>query len=169
LTFALISKCEFLLFCRQMGFPSPDAIVRSEVEEDIPQLARHTFLKGAWAGIVPDDDLSWIGEQEGSSKPGSKQPYAGVADAIRKLKAQGTDMRALAEIVRGMQAQLLFHIAYQLSDPDSVAGNDGSIGWALVEASEDGEFGREISGLHESVLGTDPTGRDMRPRDWKMG
>jgi hypothetical protein len=163
------SKTELLQFCHAMGFRDPEGIVKSELAGDIPQLARHTFLKGAWDRIVPDSDLSWIAEQEDASPPGSNQPYAGVADALRKLKKEGADMQAVAEVVRGMQAQFLFHIAYQLSDSDCVEGNDGSIGWALVELSDDGELGREIRSLHESVLSTDPTGREMRPRTWKKG
>jgi hypothetical protein len=39
------------------------------------------------------------------------------------------------------------------------------VGWGLFEVSEDGKVGRPIQGLHESVLQTDPTGREMRPKD----
>jgi hypothetical protein len=163
------TKAELLELCRNVGLRDSESIVRSEMEDDIPQIARHTFLKGAWSGIVADGDLAWMEEQEQANPSGSTQPYAGVGAALRKLKEDGADMQAIAEVVRGMQAQLLFHIAYQLSDSDSVAGNDGSVGWALVEIDGDGVVGREIPSLHESVLGTDPTGREMRPRNAKTG
>jgi hypothetical protein len=39
----------------------------------------------------------------------------------------------------------------------------------LFEVSEDGTPGRPIGGLHESVLETDPTGREMRPKDAVFG
>jgi hypothetical protein len=147
-----------------MELPDPEALVRSELTEDIPQVARYAFLKGAWAGIVPEDDLSWIENAERANPPGSNRPYAGVAAALRKLKKEGADMQAVTDVVRGMQAELLLHIAYQLSDSDSVVGNDGTVGWALVEVTEEGEVGRDIRSLHESVLSTDPTGREMRPK-----
>lgn len=163
------NKTELLELCRELGLGDAEALVRSELEEDIPQLARYTFLKGAWSQIVADGDLAWMDEQEQAGPAGSTQPYAGVGAALRKLKKEGADMHAVAEIVRGMQAQLLFHIAYQLSDSDSVGGNDGRIGWALVEIDGDGVVGREIRSLHESVLATDPTGREMRPCNAKTG
>jgi hypothetical protein len=159
------TKDELLDLCRRMDLPDAEALVRSELSENIPQVARHAFLKGAWAGVVPDGDLSWIENAERANPPGSNRPYAGVAEALRKLKKEGADVAAVAEIVRGMQAQLLFHISYLLADPDSVAGNDGTVGWALLEVSEEGEVGRAIDGLHESVLSTDPTGREMRPKN----
>jgi hypothetical protein len=37
--------------------------------------------------------------------------------------------------------------------------------WALVQIGDDGDVLGNIGGLHESVLETDPTGREMRPRD----
>jgi hypothetical protein len=36
--------------------------------------------------------------------------------------------------------------------------------WGLVQLSPDGTPVAVIDGLYESVLATDPTGREMRPR-----
>lgn len=63
---------------------------------------------------------------------------------------------------RDMQAELLFQVCYLLSDPGDVEPEVADIAWALVELRKNGEA-RTIDGLHESVLETDPTGRDMRP------
>jgi hypothetical protein len=164
-----MNKKDLLEYCRAMGFPDPESIVRSELEEGIPQAARHTFLKGAWDMIVSDDDLSWIDAMEKASPPGSNEPYAGVSHAIRKLKKEGADLRAVAEIVRGMQAEFLFRLTYMMSDSGSVAGSGGKVSWGLFEIDEDEDPDREIGMLHESVLGTDPTGREMRPRDTEKG
>jgi hypothetical protein len=38
------------------------------------------------------------------------------------------------------------------------------VGWALFEVDDNGRPLREIGMLQESVLETDPTGREMRPR-----
>jgi len=64
-----------------------------------------------------------------------------------------------------MQAQLLFHICYLLDDPSIDERELADVGWALVETNADLEpTDRVIGGLHESVLETDPSGREMRPR-----
>jgi len=149
---------------KKLGARDPESWAESEIEEDIPQLARFTFLKGAWDQIVRDGDASWIDGEIASTPEGSAEPYAGVAHALRKLKREGADLVAVADVVRGMQARLLFDLCYMLSDPDSVAGND-SVGWSLVESDENEGSARVIDGLHESVLETDPTGREMRPRN----
>jgi hypothetical protein len=38
------------------------------------------------------------------------------------------------------------------------------VDWGLFLIEESGVPGARIAGLHESVLETDPTGREMRPR-----
>jgi hypothetical protein len=38
------------------------------------------------------------------------------------------------------------------------------IDWGFVQFDQDGLPLGSIGGLYESVLGTDPTGREMRPR-----
>jgi len=47
-------------------------------------------------------------------------------------------------------------------DPDDP---ENKARWALVYADEDGKILGQVEGLHEEVLGMDPTGREMRPRD----
>jgi hypothetical protein len=64
-----------------------------------------------------------------------------------------------------MQWQLLFALCYLLSDPDIPEPELADVNWALVEVTNNGEIGRPIGCLHESVLETDPTGREMRPPD----
>ncbi len=38
------------------------------------------------------------------------------------------------------------------------------VAWALAQVDDAGNVLGGIGGLHESVLETDPTGREMRPR-----
>lgn len=92
----------------------------------------------------------------------SNAPFAGTAHALRRLLDAGADRSDLQTVVRGMQAELVFDLCYLLADPGVVEGND-IVDWGLFELDENDEPGREITGLHESVLETDPTGREMRP------
>lgn len=91
-------------------------------------------------------------------------PYAGVGAALSRLRAAGANDQDLTELVRGMQAQLLFSLCCQLDDPGEVEPEVEDVHWALVQINGEGEILGPISGLHESVLETDPTGREMRPR-----
>jgi len=84
---------------------------------------------------------------------------------LRRLRDIGASESDLVDLVRGTQGQLLFHICYLLNDPSIDDRELSEVGWALVET--DAEFeptDRAVGGLHESVLQTDPTGREMRPR-----
>ena len=62
-----------------------------------------------------------------------------------------------------MQAQLLYSFAYMLEDPDIRDPGVRDLSWALF-AIDDDQLIAHIGGLHESVLETDPTGREMRPK-----
>jgi hypothetical protein len=65
-----------------------------------------------------------------------------------------------------MQAQFLFSLCYLLDDPMLTEEELSDFGWGLFEVDTDGRpVPRCIGGLHESVLETDPTGREMRPAE----
>ena len=150
---------------RALGAPNPEGWARSEVEEGIPQLARYLFLRQAWRRIVADGDTTWIEDAIKSAERSPSAPYSGVGLALKRLQADGASAVDLSDVVRGMQAQLLFHLCYQLSDPGQLEPVVQDIAWALVQVSPEGEVLSAIDALHESVLETDPTGREMRPRD----
>jgi hypothetical protein len=63
-----------------------------------------------------------------------------------------------------MQAELLFQLCYLLEDPGDVEPEVADVAWSLVQMDDDGNVLASVNGLHESVLETDPTGREMRPR-----
>jgi hypothetical protein len=155
---------------RAAGAPDPESWAKSEVDEDIPQLARFLFLRGAWRSVVPDADTQWI-ETRSEPPEDREAPLAGIAPALNRLLAKGIDPQDLTEVVRVMQYEVLFWIGHLVDDPglateglDGVPSELSSIGWALFEIDDENDIGRPIGGLHESVLETDPTGREMRPR-----
>ncbi len=150
---------------RAAGARDPESWAKSELNENIPQLARFLFLRGAWRSVVPEGDNDWI---EAYRKPAKDPngPLAGISRALNCLLAHGIDPSDLTEVVRVMQYEVLFSLCYLLDDPHpAIEGLENalpelsSIGWGLFEVDEKGHVGRPISGLHESVLETDPSGR----------
>ena len=99
-----------------------------------------------------------------AAESGPTKPYAGVGHALKRLRARGATSDEITDLVRGMQAELLFSFCYLLEDPGNVEPEVADILWVLAQVDEDGDLIGPIGGLHESVLETDPTGREMRPR-----
>ena len=78
--------------------------------------------------------------------------------------ALGAKDHEITDIVRGMQASLLFHLCYLLDEGGDLESEVLGIKWGLIQINPDGHPLEPISGLYESVLEMDPTGREMRPR-----
>jgi hypothetical protein len=152
------------LFSR-VGAKDPEGWARSQAQEGINQLHRFLFLRQAWSNVVSEGDHAWMESAISRAEAYPDEPYAGVGGALKRLMNAGASRDDLSDLVRGMQAQLLFNLCYLLEDPSLAEPELAEVGWALVET--DSEFeptGRTIGALHESVLETDPTGRAMRPR-----
>ena len=148
---------------RALGAPDPRGWAESQVREGTPQLARYLFLRQAWRKVVADDDPSWIARAIGASVDQPHAPYAGVGHALRRLKTLGATDQDITDLVRGMQAELLFSLCYLLDDPSIEEPMGQGISWALIQTNDDGEAIEALHSLHEDVLTTDPTGREMRP------
>lgn len=146
------------------GAPAPDAWARSQAAEGIPQLTRFLFLREAWRAVVDDSDRTWIEAriQEATARPDA--PFSGIGTALAGLTAKGATPDELTELVRASQAQLLFAVCRLLDDGGVPESAESDVGWTLRASDEAGRIGQPVSGLHESVLETDPTGREGRPR-----
>lgn len=151
---------------RELGTRDPEGWATSQSSEGINQLHRFLFLRQAWRLVASESDDKWIDEQVAHSIENPEQPFAGIGHALRRMLVAGVSREDIVDLARGMQAQLLFELCYLLEDPSIGDSSVASIGWALVETDADYEPTHEtISALHESVLDTDPTGREMRPRN----
>jgi hypothetical protein len=146
------------------GAPNPRGWAQSEANENIPQLSRFLFLRQAWRSVIADNDVSWIDHEIEHARRRPGEPGTGLGPALERLLSCGCRREDLTEIARTVQWQLLHAICYQLSDPSIDEPELKNVGWALLEVDEEGNIGRVIDGLHESVLETDPTGREMRPK-----
>lgn len=151
---------------RELGARDPEGWAASQVSEGANQLHRFLFLRQAWERVVSENNDAWIDQEIANSQRNPGQPFAGVGHALARMQAMGVSREDIVDLTRGMQARLLFDICYLLGDPSIREPGVEDLSWALVETNEDFEpTGESISGLHESVLDTDPTGRDMRPRN----
>jgi hypothetical protein len=149
----------------KLGASDPAAWAASQVEEGIPQLHRFLFLREAWRMILSEDDPKWMESHIRESEKRPDAPYAGVGAALKRALSAGVSAADLTEIARGMQAQLLFGLCYMLEDNGLSEPELEGVGWGLFQTDEEGQPLAPINGLHESVLETDPTGREMRPKN----
>ena len=126
----------------------------SEVEEDIPQLARFLVLRLLWRYAV---DI-WEKADELDRVP-----------AARRLLAAGADRADMVRLARRAAYGAVHSTLYRIGegfDPD--AGIDGLPGWMLMETTDVslGDHvrltGRTVDGLHEDILTMDPSGREGR-------
>ena len=155
-----MNERELTALFRKLGARDPAAWARSQVNENIPQLARFLFLRQAWKMVVDDNDASWISEmrQIDSDKPGGD-----IGPAIAQLLATGAQESDLTTIVRVMQWRLLSGLCQLLDGPGSIESEVGDVAWRLFQVDEGDHPIAVIGGLAESVLETDPTRREMRP------
>lgn len=152
------------LFSRA-GAKDPEEWARSQAQEGINQLHRFLFLRQAWSNVISEGDHAWMDAAMTRADAHPDEPYAGIGGALKRLINAGSTRDDLSDLVRGMQAQLLFNLCYLLEDPSLAEPELAEVGWALVETNAEFEpTSTTIGGLHESVLETDPTGREMRPR-----
>ncbi len=164
-----MNQKELAALFRKLGARDPEGWARSQVEEGFPQVARFLFLRQAWRQIVAEGDSTWIGNLIQRAQAHPDEPYAGVGHALKKLRSRGATDEEITDVVRGMQAELLFSFCYLLEDPGDIEAEVADVAWTLVQVDDDGNVLCNIGGLHESVLDTDPTGREMRPRRGSAG
>lgn len=157
-----MNKEELTAIFKNLGAKDPELWAESQIDEDIPQLARFMLLKGAWDAVVPDNE-EWIDHVMSKYNKDDDSPYSGVGHSIKKMIDCGVPREAITELSRCMAAEMIFQIGYMLDYPESVEGNE-HVDWVLLQLDEQGKPTHQISGLHESVLQTDPTGREMCPR-----
>jgi hypothetical protein len=149
----------------KLGAREPESWARSQIEEGIPQLQRFLFLRQAWRNVVRDGETGWMQGLMERAQKRPDAPYAGVGHALRRCLDAGASAQDLNDIVRGMQAELLFGLCYLLDDPGLTERELSDLGWGLFQLDAEGRpVPPCINGLHESVLEMDPTGREMRPR-----
>jgi len=144
---------------RKLGARDPAVWARSQVEEGLPQLARFIFLRQAWKLVVADHDRGWLSEFAEDDQRG---PGGAIGPALKRLLALGVSEDDLTTVVRVMQWRVLSGLCQLLDDPGNLESEVEDIAWRLFEVDENDRPIAAISGLHESVLETEPSGREIR-------
>jgi hypothetical protein len=153
-----MNKQELAKLFARLGARNPEQWAKSQLEENVPQLARFLFLRQAWNLLVNPDDRTWIRTQAATDP---SVPGGAIAPALKRLLEKGVCEEDLTTVVRVMQWRLLSAFCYLLDDPGDLE-DEVDIAWRLFEVNRDGEPITVIPGLHESVLDTEPSGCEMR-------
>ena len=159
------TEIELAALFRSLRAHAPEQWTSYVLADPEPQLARYLFLKQAWERVIGEGEVAWIDEAIERASCSPSEPYAGLGLALQRALAAGASRDDLSEIGRCLQAQALFGISYLIDGPAYEEPGLENIQWRLFRVNEDETpLGEPISGLHESVLETDPTGREMRPK-----
>ena len=132
----------------KLGARDPDDWARSQIEEGIPQLERFLFLRQARRQIVPADADVAAGH------------WQLQIPEFEKLVGVGASPADLVALIRRVQRDLLFSLCFLMDDPGLEEVELEDMDWGLFKIDADGRPGVRINGLHESVIETDPEGRE---------
>ncbi|MFB0633473.1 hypothetical protein [Streptomyces sp. AB3(2024)] len=81
--------------------------------------------------------------------------------AARRLLDAGADRNDLVLLARAIAFEAVFTALDDLDCGADVNVSGVDVGWTVMESGEDGSpTGRPLSGLHEDLRTTDPSGRD---------
>jgi hypothetical protein len=145
---------------RKLGARDPEGWAHSQIREGILQLPRYLFLREAWRRVVSPGDHRWMDEMRPKDPNG---PGGELGPAIDRLLATGARAEDLTTIVRIMQWRLLAGLCVLIDQPWDLGEDLDDIWWGLFLVDENDNPVAQIGALIESVLETDPTGREMRP------
>lgn len=128
----------------ELGAPEPDGWASSEIREGVPQQARYLVLRRIWANTL----LPW-------RDPGMLRRN----EALAQLLDRGADQELLAEALRGVVFNAVSDVIAIIDEGCDPEAPDNAPGWILAETDGGGNVtGREVGGLHESLLEVDPNG-----------
>jgi hypothetical protein len=150
---------------KQLDAPDAEKWARSEMIEDIPQLARFLLLRRLWREEIDvyRDSSEWISSRIRAAEREPNGPFADAGFAMKRLLNAGVPEEEIKSIARDVACSAIFATLStldEMGDPDIEAP-----GWMLVETNRHGEAtGRSLDDLHASLLSADPSGREGRPR-----
>lgn len=169
---------------RGLGAGDPEGWAASEVEDDIPQLARFLFLRrlwrSAWQWKQPPEE--WFAEMEPDELPVDAEddddeptlvrmsedavadedgdpPFLEAQQAVQRILAAGVDPEDLKEVARAVFLHTAFDAVQTVDEGHDPQAGEGMPGWLLTEVGGDLVLtGRVIPDLHEDLLTTEPDG-----------
>jgi hypothetical protein len=173
---------------RAHGAGDPEGWAASEVEEDIPQLARFLFLRRLWrsawqwkqrpeawfaevepkpaadGGVEEDDDTPTLvpDAYDGAEQDeDGDPPFLAARQAVHRILAAGVDPADLREVARAIFLHTAFDAVQAVDEGHDPEAGEGMPGWLLTEVGGDLVLtGRVIPALHEDLLTTEPDDMD---------
>jgi len=154
---------------RVAGADDPESWARSEISEDIAQLARFCFLRSLWPHTIDRwrQQTGWIEHAISMAERDPNSPFADAGVAIKAALARGVPRDDLASIARMVAHDTAFDVVHHIDEGEDAEYNidNGYPAWTLSEIGPNElPTGRSLDALHESLLNMDPSGRDGRPR-----
>jgi hypothetical protein len=103
-----------------------------------------------------------------AAQPITGDPLGDFGPIIDRMLAAGVSAAEIARFAKIVAYETAFDFCCHLTDPvasyESFDDDPGEIEWGLFELDLiTGEPIRPILGLHEDILGLDPSGNEMRP------
>jgi hypothetical protein len=152
---------------RKLGCDDPEGWSRSEIDQDIAQLARFLFLRPLWKEQIDvwrDDADQWIRDNIEQSHRAPNGFFADAGLALERLLACGGKRADIGSVARYVAYSVVFAMLYRISGGCDEEELPNLPTWGLFEFSGSGEMtGRMADALHEDLLGLDPSGREGRP------
>ena len=147
---------------KELGAPDAEEWVRSEVTEDIPQVARFLILRRLWRemDMWRDDADTLLKHVLAEAERNPDGYFADAGRAIQKMLAAGIEIEDIARVARMAAYEAMFSLVQVIDDGGDPDSGDDLPGWALAEIDANGEgTGRVVDALHESILELNPEGR----------
>lgn len=167
---------------RAAGAEEAEAWALSEVEDNIPQLARYLFLRRLWrsadewdlppgewfadrdpepsdeAEDADDEDADEaVGEAESAEDEDAEPAFLAAQQAVRRLLAAGADPEDLREVARAVFAFTAFDALQTVDEGHDPEAGEEMPGWFLAEVGGDLVItGRVLDHLHEDLFTTEP-------------
>lgn len=159
----------FVSVFEKLGADDPEGLARGEVEQGVSQLGRYLFLHQAWRKVVSKEgNAAYVESFRNHSGVNEREPGGAIGPIIKRMLSAGVSPEDIAELLRITEWQSLFGFCYLLADPGIDIPELKHLHWRLqLRDFNTGEDLGDICLLHESVLETDPTGREMFPREAK--
>jgi hypothetical protein len=163
---------------RGLDAEEPETWALSEVEDDIPQLARFIFLRRLWrsaeqwtmppadwfAGVDPEPSDGDEAEDDEESAPATVEdaddgdpPFLAAQQAVQRILAAGADPEDLKEVARAVFLHAVFDAVATVDQGHDPEAGEGTPGWLLAEVSGDlMTTNRVLDRLHEDLFTTEP-------------
>lgn len=125
---------------------------------------REVFLRGVWNAVIPSPDPGWV--ERVAAIEGDTEPLGDYGPLVKKMLDCGLSAAEISRFAQIIGYEVAFGMLGHLDD-NSYEGfpDDGQEHcWQLFTVDpETHEPISTLTGLNESLLSEDPSGREMRP------